>query len=506
MKRLHQHPNACLFVTGALATLALPPVDILPLIFLSLGWLGYQIAEAQTVRQAFVRGGWWALGYFIFGLYWVSFALLINWPTFAWLLPFSILGLPILVSAYIALMAAALFWMASKFRNPKRAAILLFPIFWTAAELLRGHLFTGFPWNIIGTTLTDFTPLFLSASVIGVYGLGFVIAATVSLWLVAPMLPRVTWMLRGCAAAILIVMAAFGAWRMAGTQPPSKTLHVRIVQPNISEEGPHDFARRERILRTLLDLTRLPAAAAPDLIIWPEAAVPFILSEAPNVRTVIARALPPHAILATGSIRRDEKGQLYNSIEYLDSHGDILGHYDKSHLVPFGEYMPFARYLHIRAVAEFFGDMGRGDGPETQDIAGLRVSPLICYEAIFPGEVIADTSARPELLINVTDDAWYGKTAGPHQHLAEARARAVEEGIPIVRSANTGISAAADPFGRVINDLPFGVAGVIDVGVSLPADAHRPPGAGGKFYFYLAGLMAVYLMGAMALIKKSRAE
>lgn len=497
-------PNLSLFLVGAAATLALPPLNILPLGFFSLAFLLHQLICAEAAHQAFARGACWGLGYFIFGLYWVSFALTLHWPEFAWLMPFSILGLPGLMTFYVALMGAGLFTLAQRFENKKLATILFFPVFWTGSEWLRGNAFTGFPWNLIGTTFTDFTPLFQTAAIIGVYGLGFVIAAITSLWMASYELPKSKFALQIICVAIIAVMLGFGYWRTAEPVLPTKTLHVRIVQPNISQEGKWDLARRTGILNTLLRLTAEPAARPPDIVVWPEAAAPFILAETPNVRMAIARAMPPGATLITGAIRRDSHGQFFNSIEYLDSSGSILGHYDKSHLVPFGEYMPFAKYIPLPAVAQFFGDMGRGPGPQTQFVDGAAISPLICYEAIFPGEVTNIAPMRPQLLVNVTDDAWYGKTAGPHQHLAEVRARAVEEGIPLIRSANTGISAAADRYGRVTAELPFGTEGVIDTEVQLATNTSPPPAAGGGFYGYLGALMLVYLFGSIFLLKTKK--
>jgi len=499
--------NLFLFLSGALATLSLPPTNILPLIFLSLGFFIYQLARAETWQQAAARGWWFGMGYFVVGLYWVSFALFVDWPKFAWLLPFSVFGLPILMTVYITLMSSLLFWTASKFPNHKLATILLFPVFWTTAECLRGMAFTGFPWNLIGESLTDWTWLFQGAAIIGVYGLGFLISMVTALWLASYELNNVPfwkWVFRTKPIGILIVLAVFGFWRIHQTEP-TKSLQVRIVQPNTSEEGRWDFARRVSIMNTLLKLTDHPGIILPEMVVWPEAAMPFIIAQEPNVRSAIARVLPPDAVLVTGSIRRDAKtGQLFNSMEFLNDDGQITGHYDKSHLVPFGEYMPFAKYLHIKAVAQFFGDMGHGAGPETQMVGNIHISPFICYEAIFPGAITANGSTRPQLLVNVTEDGWYGDTTGPHQHLAQARARAVEEGIPLVRAANTGISATVDRFGRIQNFLPYGIQGILDSEVALPMIDDPPPAANGGFYKYWGALITVYLLFTLWLLNRTK--
>ncbi len=499
--------NIWLFLAGAAAVLALPPINILPIMFLSIGFLIWRLSNATAWQQAAARGWWFGFGYFFVGLYWVSFALFVDWPKFAWLLPFSIFGLPILMAVYIAVMAALLFVAARKLANPKLAAILLFPVFWTAAEWVRGAAFTGFPWNLIGGSFTDWNWLFQGAAIVGVYGLGFLITLACAMWLAANEIKSPFWKF-ACRAkpfGILIVLAVFGFWRthqMTETQP----LQVRIVQPNTSEEGRWDMPRRVGIMNTLLRLSDEPAAVAPQLVVWPEAAAPFIIAQEPNVRSAIARALPPGAMLATGSIRRDAKtGQLFNSIEFMNSRGEVTGHYDKSHLVPFGEYMPLGKYLHIRAVAEFFGDMGRGAGAVTQTVGGVRVSPFICYEAIFPGEVSIN-HPHPQLLLNVTEDGWYGNTIGPHQHLAEARARAVEEGVPLVRAANTGISALVDRYGRIETSLGYGRQGVLDGTVSLPLTDDPPPSAGGRFWIYLGIIIAAHLLFTIWLLNRERVK
>jgi len=503
--------NLFTFLAGALAVLALPPINVLPLMFLSIGWLIHQLANATTWKQAATRGWWFGLGYFVVGLYWVSFALFVDWPKFAWLLPFSIFGLPILMTIYVAAMCALLFWLARKFSNPKLATILFFPFFWLAGEWLRGTVFTGFPWNLIGESFTEWNWLFQGAAIVGVYGLGFLITLACAMWLASYQINSPFWKFacRAKPIGILIVLAAFGFWRVHQIAP-TRPLQVRIVQPNTSEEGRWDFARRVNIMNTLLRMTDEPATIAPQLVVWPEAATPFIIAQEPNVRSAIARVLPPGAMLATGSIRRDAATrQIFNSMEFVNARGEITGHYDKSHLVPFGEYMPLAKYwtkyLHIKAVAEFFGDMGSGSGPETQTVGGVRISPLICYEAIFAGEVIAQ-NPRPQLLVNVTEDGWYGNTIGPHQHLAQARARAVEEGIPLVRAANTGISALVDRFGRVEKSLPYGTQGVLDGEIQIPVTDNTPPSAGGHFWIYLGILMAVHLVFTLWLLNRAKVK
>ncbi|HCM83135.1 MAG TPA: apolipoprotein N-acyltransferase [Alphaproteobacteria bacterium] len=487
---LQRHPNLFLFLAGALAVAALPPINILPLIFLSLAFLILQIVNARNTRQAFARGFWWGLGYFAVGFYWINVALTVDWPRFAWLLPLCAIGLPAIVAIYSGLCSAAVFVTANYTRRPRLGIILLFPIFWTALEILRGHALSGFPWNVIGTAFTDFSALFQILSVVGIYGAGFIIALCAALCVAAFELPKHKFKYLGAAMVIIIAVAVFGAIRLQQDIPSEKILNVRIVQPNIPQDEKWDMASRQKNLGKLMALTAEPSNLVPDLVVWPEASVPYILSEVPEARMIIAEHLPRGAILAAGTIRRDaQTQQFFNSIEYMDVSSEILSHYDKFHLVPFGEYVPFGKYIPLPVVTAFSG-LGRGAGPQTQIIAGVGISPLVCYEVIFPGEVV-DVKNHPQLLLNVTNDGWYGNTIGPHQHLAQARARAVEEGIPLVRAANTGISVAVDRFGRIQKSLSYGTDGMIDAEVII-TDTAPPLSAGGGFYLYLSVLIGIY--------------
>lgn len=485
---LQKHPRIISFLSGALAVAALPPINILPLMFISLGILIFQIADAKNTKQAFLRGWLWGLGYFMVGLYWINVALTVDWPRFAWLIPLCAIGLPAVVALYAGLAAAGTYVAANFTPRPRLAVILLFPIIWTLTEILRGHALSGFPWNSIGTAFTDFSALFQILSVIGIYGAGFVICLITSLGLAAFESPQHQKKWMGAAVLIVIAVAVFGALRLEQKMDVQRTVNVRIVQPNISQEQKWDPASRQENFGKLLLPTAQPAELIPDLVVWPEASIPYLLSEVPEARQAIGNYLPRGATLTAGTIRRDPNGQYFNSVEYLNSRGEITNHYDKFHLVPFGEYVPFGKYIPLPVVTAFSG-LGRGPGPQTQIANNIKISPLVCYEAIFPGEV-TNPNNHPDLLVNVTNDGWYGNTIGPYQHLAQARARAVEEGIPLVRSANTGISAIVDRYGRVQKSLPYGEDGLIDSSVMISPE--RPLSANGGFYLYLALLMAGY--------------
>ena len=282
---------------------------------------------------------------------------------------------------------------------------------------------------------------------------------------------------------------------------PNVTL--RLVQPNIPERDKWDPAR---VRDNLLELMRLscPGSRISDLV-WPEAAVPFYLADEEAVRHELARMVPKDGLLLTGTLRRAPIAtatttiggayDAYNSLEALDAAGQIVASYDKFHLVPFGEYIPLRGILPIDKLTPGRGDFASGPGPRTLELPHLPpVSPLICYEAIFPGDV-ADPARRPRWLLNVTNDAWFGDSSGPYQHFESARLRAVEEGLALVRVANTGISGVVDPYGRVTARLGLGAKGILDVPLPAALAGATPMARFGSFplgVLLLAALLAAW--------------
>jgi apolipoprotein N-acyltransferase len=275
-------------------------------------------------------------------------------------------------------------------------------------------------------------------------------------------------------------------------------VRLRLVQPNIEQSLKWRDSERAQIFRTLLALSATQAAAPPTVIVWPEAATPFLFEQSPEARAAAAAILPADGLLITGTPRATPRPgggtQYWNGLIVLDHADRVVGTYDKFHLVPFGEYVPLRRWLPIDKIASGFGEgFSAGPGPRTLQLPGLpSVGPLICYEVIFPGEVV-DPGDRPGWLVNVTNDAWYGDSSGPYQHFASARARAVEQGLPLARAANTGISGVIDPYGRVIARLGLGRAGVIDAALprALPdATIYQRFGGGILSVLLLAGLAA----------------
>ncbi|MGO4706531.1 apolipoprotein N-acyltransferase [Microvirga sp. 2MCAF38] len=484
------------FAAGAIGALAMPPFGFLPALFLSLTpaiWLLDGCGDVKTafdrkaLRAAAVTGWFWGFGYFVAGLWWLGAAFLVEADQFAWAMPFGVLGLPALLAFFTAFgfALARLIWTKDGTR------ILAFAFGLTVCEWLRGHLFTGFPWNNLGMALGQNLWLMQSASLVGLYGLTILAtligAAPATLW--TGRTPRARWLSPILAAIVLGTMAVFGALRVpAAPLPTVPNVNLRIMQPNLPQDAKFNPRNREAIMRRYLAFSAGRGSDGQSLadathLIWPESAFPFLLHRDPESLMQIAALLRPGSVLITGAARMDDPlpgeavGKFFNSIQVIGSQGTILGVYDKVHLVPFGEYVPqfLDRLIQMVGLRQFVHVPG-GFESSTQrgvlNVPGLpAVAATICYEAIFPGEILPD-GPRPDVILNVTNDAWFGITPGPHQHFAQARLRAVEEGIPLVRAANTGISAVVDPYGRVVKSLPLGAEGILDAQLPL---AITPP-------------------------------
>jgi apolipoprotein N-acyltransferase len=478
--------RAIAFVSGAVGALALPPLSLFPLIVVPLTIAVWLIDGAQdrgsgrplaaSLRAAFGAGWWMGFGYFLAGLWWVGSALLVEADKFAWALPLAVVALP----AALAVFPAAGFALARLMWSPGPLRIFALAFGLGLAEWARGLLFTGFPWNDLGMALGVNLALAQTASLVGLHGLTFltiaIFAAPATLWRVSE--SRLNLAPTMVAVLGLVLMAAFGEFRLMA--PASATLpgvKLRLIQPNVGQDdASFSPETKQAILRRYLDLSE--RATSPDRsgvrdvthLIWPESAFPFILSRDPQALSEIVDFLGSGATLITGAARRDDgiPPRYFNSIEIVSRDGLSAQRYDKQHLVPFGEYMPFASLLeraHITQLVDIPGGFEVGSGRRILRVPGLPdAMPLICYEAIFPIELgtLMSGAERPTWLLNVTDDAWFGLTPGPYQHFAQARLRAIELGAPLVRDANSGISAVLDGFGREIAVAPLGAEGVLD--------------------------------------------
>jgi apolipoprotein N-acyltransferase len=460
-------------LAGAVATAALPPFYFLPALlvaFVALVWLldGAALAPRRA-RAVFALGWWFGFAHFVTGLYWISYALLVDAAAFGWLVPFAVAGL----SAYFALFPALAVMLAG-FAAPGWPRVTALAGAWVLGEYLRGVALTGFPWNPVGSVLQVRPELMQGAALGGAFGLSLVAVLMAALPALLARPGRSGRVAVIAVAGLGVLLWVGGALRLAGapTDTPATGPRLRLVQGAVAQVQKWAPARAREHFERYLALSRAPGrdGAVPDVVIWPETAVPAVYDGSDDFPRALARAVAPGATLITGVVRRAGQGtqlQLWNSVIAVNGRGRLLATYDKHHLVPFGEYVPLARFNPVPKLTAGRRDFSAGPGAATVALPGLpSFSPLVCYEAIFPGRVVAP-GTRPAFLLNVTNDAWFGISTGPYQHLAATRLRAVEEGLPLVRAANTGISALIDAEGRVRASLGLGRRGMLDV--TLPA-------------------------------------
>jgi apolipoprotein N-acyltransferase len=474
-------------VAGALSSLAMAPFNAWPVLFVTFPvavWLidGSAAGRLRGVPAAALAGWWFGLGYFVPGLYWIGYAFLVDASTFAWLMPFAVLGLP----AYLALFTAFGFALARLIWTRDASRVLALAASLTIGEWLRGHVLTGFPWNAFGYALTEPLALAQTASLIGLWGLTFLsvaIFASPAVLIDGRSRGRKPWIAPVVAVLLLVAMGIFGAVRLS-LNPTATVANVklRIMQPNLQQDVRFNYSAKAEVMQKYLTLS--DRASGPQstgvrdasILIWPESAFPFFLTREADAMAQIADLLPKGTVLITGSVRAPDLPpgvritRAYNSIYVIDHDGSVLSVYDKLHLVPFGEYLPFQdlmEKLGFEQLTKVQGGFIPGTRRRTLAIPNApRALPLICYEAVFPGDV-APGDDRPGWIVNLTNDGWFGISTGPYQHLQQARLRAIEEGLPVVRAANTGISAVVDPLGRMVARLGLGVEGVLDS--SLPS-------------------------------------
>lgn len=465
------------FVLGALATIGFAPFYFLPVCFVSFSGLLYLLNRCSSPGAAFWTGWFFAWGHFIAGLYWIASAFLVEPEKFAWMIPIPTLGLPALLALFPAV-ATLVAWRVAP-AGPWRLAALAAA--WGLMEMARGRVLTGFPWNSLGYVTGGLNDVMQLAAWLGVYGISVVALAVFA----APALlsgPRRHWRfilgVWGLAAlAVFIVSLRIPS----GPLSPLKA-EIAIIQANIPQK---EKWRPDRVFdnfRTLIDMSTEAARAGADVIIWPETAATFHLENEPEVRRIMGQALArdgkPAALMITGapSVRRiDGLEHGFNSAHVLSGDGAILDTVDKHHLVPLGEYLPFRSLLArigMDKIAAGKRDFTAGVAAQNLALPGLPdAALLICYEAIFPDEVLRND--RPGWIINLTNDAWFGHLTGPNQHFAMARFRAIEQGLPLVRAAGTGISAIVDPYGRVTARLDLGQRGVLQGQVPVAAAPTR---------------------------------
>jgi apolipoprotein N-acyltransferase len=476
------------FATGAASALAMAPFNAWPVLFITFPivvWLidGAAAGKLNGVVAAALSGWWFGFGYFFAGLYWVGYAFLVDADIFGWLLPVAVTALP----AGLALFMAFGFALARAIWTSDASRILALAISLTVSEWLRGHLLTGFPWNAFGYALTEPLALAQTASLIGLWGLTFLavgIFASPAVLIDRPTLARRSCIAPALAVSVLIAMGIYGSVRLS--HDPLRLVEnvkLRLMQPNLQQDVKFNYSAKQAVMQKYLALsdraTSPTSTGVKDVtvLVWPESAFPFFLTREADAMAQIAALLPPGTTLLTGAVRPPDAPRgsrvirAYNSVYAIGHDGTILDIYDKLHLVPFGEYLPFQNLMEKLGFLQLTmlrGGYIPGTQRKTMELPHVpRVLPLICYEAIFPGDIVPPND-RPGWIVNLTNDGWFGISTGPYQHLQQTRVRAIEEGLPIVRAANTGISAVIDPVGRIVARLGLGVEGVLDSGLPSP--------------------------------------
>ena len=512
--------NGFLFAVGLLCAAAFPPIGIMPVLVFGLAFLLIMLQAAPTQRRAFADGWWFTYGMHVSGMYWIAISMMVDLAKFGWMIPFSVFGLSGFFALYGGL-AAWITWRLPRLTRGQR--VITFALAWTSMEILRGWLFSGFPWNIAGNAWSQWDIALQPASLVGAYGMSLwtVLAAGVLAWpclkrdAVRSPIVRRRWIgLCGC-VVMLVVPLIYGGVRLSTAPDYTSPLlqvpgvQLRLVEPAIAQSLKWDPNFANESIQTLLQLSKLENKPQPTHIIWPEAAVPFLLEETPALVRDIAAAAPKKGWILSGGDRvtRDGEGRpidIYNGMQLIEANGALRSLYDKISLVPFGEFVPLRNVLPLSKITPGSRDFSVGKVRGPIGLPDLPpAAPLICYEIVFPGHVRnqmrpmnnpeAANQSRAQWILNITNDAWFGTSSGPYQHFGMARMRAAELGLPLVRVANTGITAVVDPYGRVLDALPLNARGVLDSPLPKALDELTP-------FARLGHVPLVMMMGLLLMI------
>ncbi|MBP7710542.1 MAG: apolipoprotein N-acyltransferase [Rickettsiales bacterium] len=472
MKKINLQKNKFLIslAAGALGSLAFAPLHIFILAPIALSVFYFLLDGAAKRKEIFWLGFAFGFGHFLVGIYWIAISLLVDAASFAWLIPFALTLIPSALALYLALFALLYKFCVSKFKlNFSYQKILTFALLWVIFEILRSLLFTGFPWNLLGYIWMFDEHFAQSASIFGIYGLSF-FAVLICLLPTLFFDKKPNKIFATILVTLFVTNAVYGYLRVDDskivTNPKTK---LRLVQGNIKQEMKWDAQEKYKNLLKHIELTNSKSLDDISAVIWSETAVPYVIEEGSELLAKLRQATPPEGVLITGALRLgyfdESKTQIsnaWNSVFTLNQSG-ISNTYDKHHLVPFGEYIPLQNYVpFVEKITEGAMGFSEGEGAQTLAAQGFSFSPLICYEVIFSDEIL-NKNSRPDLFVNVTNDAWFGKSSGPYQHFDMSKMRAIEYAIPMARVANTGITAFIDPFGRVINKINLNQSGFIDV-------------------------------------------
>ena len=494
MQCVKQHPKTIAFILGMLSVSALPPYYILPLLSVGISMLLYIQSQVNlNKRKNFALGYWFGFGFYGLGFFWIAHALLFDAATLGWLIPFVFIGSGAFFGIFSGLAV-----LGSSFFKTSLGKILSFAAFWTILEWIRSFFLTGFPWNLIGTIWGFSDTMIQSASLYGTYGLtliSLIIAAAPLIWLNSPNNKT----LKHSLYLIIILslsLIVYGQIRLQQKDIRLGTEKIRIVQPSIPQDLKWNEQKLESNFQEYLNLSQTDGIKNISLIIWGETASPYPLSYMTEKRQAIGAILPQQTQLMTGSIDyavKDGRLRPKNSMFTIDHKGSIIAQYTKSHLVPFGEYIPMRDYLprQIKPITNVISDFIAGDGPQTQKISnGLKIGVSICYEIIFPHQIL-DKSDKPEVVINLTNDGWYGNTSGPYQHYISTKMRAVEEGVTLIRAANSGMSAVFTAYGQTLGKLALNQKGILDIQLPKQKSISTPYGEFGNLIPILLSLLII---------------
>lgn len=448
-----------IFVAGLVSGLAFAPIFFIPGL-LGIALLCYQVKIAWDWQEAAIRGFIFGFGHFLTSMYWISIGVSVYIEEFWWAIPFALFGLPIILAFFIA--GACGFAFLTKKYNYYQ---FIFCINWVFFEWLRSWIFTGLPWNLLGYAFSFSNTLIQITSLVGIYGLSFfAIYISSSFYTIWSRDYHKLRILTLNSLIIILLITSYGGMRLYNNPTYFSNVKVRLVQPSIPQSAKWDIEAFWKNLDLHIKLSEKPGNI--DLIIWSEAAlvVPYIYE--PVKIKILQMLKNKGAILITGGVTENGKIaqdlEIYTSLYALTPEGIQLFEYHKSHLVPFGEYMPLKKLLPLKKLTPGILDYTAGDGGFVKvDRYNLTIKPLICYESIFPNFVRISNKVA-DFIINVTNDAWYGQSSGPYQHLHISRMRSVENGLPMIRTANNGISAIIDPVGRIVQSLALNDVNYID--------------------------------------------
>jgi apolipoprotein N-acyltransferase len=459
-KIINTYPKFITLLSGLLSGFVFAPTYFI-FLWVTIVVLCLSIHNSKSYKETFFLGFLFGFGHFLTSIYWVSLAIMVYIDDFWWFIPIALFGLPLILGIFIGFTT-----ISSIFATNTRFFALIFAINWTIFEYIRSFILTGFPWNLAGYSLSfSYIPLQI-VSKISIYGLSFCIIyifAGLSFLFVDKIKEFKKHLI--ISFLLILIIIFYGLYR-SNKYPTEFTNHkIRIVQASIKQE---DKWKNENLLNNLnlhIELSNIKNGFSPDIILWSESAVPFLINDI-NIRKHISKLLSNEQIIITGSVsdnnqcHNSETCQLFVSMTGIDNNANIIFAYNKRHLVPFGEYVPLKNLILIKKITHGFMDFSPGTKDHILSWKDLKIRPLICYEAIFSDEVIV-TNQNADLLVNTTNDAWYGNI-GPYQHFDIAKVRSIETGIPMIRVANNGISAIIDPIGRTTKSTLLNQVGILD--------------------------------------------